>query len=61
LKDQLQDSKAEYDLLIVHSVRRVFDNWAIEDAEEDAPIPPYKTLSLPSDEGSYEKSLVCTL
>jgi hypothetical protein len=58
LKDHLQDSKAEYDL---YSVRRVFDNWAIEDAEEDAPIPPYKTLSLPSDEGSYEKSLVCTL
>lgn len=57
LKDDLRDSNDDNDLHILHSLERMFDNWAIEpvvvskpidsDAEEDAPIPPFKTFLCP--------------
>lgn len=57
LKDDLRDSINENDLHVLHSLERMFDNWAIEpevvskpidsDAEEDAPIPPFKTFLCP--------------
>lgn len=57
LKEDLRDSNNENDLHVLHSLERMFDNWAIEpevvskpidsDAEEDAPIPPFKTFLCP--------------
>uniref|UniRef100_A0A0D6R4B5 RING-type E3 ubiquitin transferase n=1 Tax=Araucaria cunninghamii TaxID=56994 RepID=A0A0D6R4B5_ARACU len=57
LKNDLRDSTEANDVHILDSLERIFDNWAIEpevvskpmdsDAEEDAPIPPFKTFLCP--------------